>query len=310
MQGKAEDAGGLTPAKDENEAMRKSGPKANAMFWLDGVLDGGSISKDRKKGLLLMMEQVYLRRLSRTARWRLPPKDAADVIEDYSQLLAIDPRPYETQCRDYGTPKHAVRQLTVPGEYARWLAVFFLLALCPLLPVVWLGLQFFNIWFAIPQACFLALLVVGAVLSAVWFRREGERYEELPPGLAPQLLLLLMLGTCVAFLAGICFSPALLELGTAYPDHRIGYVMYLLLCCICGFSGLVALVSLVRARLGDRRWTGVYVLGLTVLLVTLFLLSALSSMTLDGGELWWVPCARRMGIAAAAGLVGTGVALC
>ena len=38
MQGKAEDAGGLTPTKDDNEAMRKSGPKANAIFWLDGVL--------------------------------------------------------------------------------------------------------------------------------------------------------------------------------------------------------------------------------------------------------------------------------
>ena len=32
MQGEAEDADGLTPTKDDNEAMRKSGPKANAMF--------------------------------------------------------------------------------------------------------------------------------------------------------------------------------------------------------------------------------------------------------------------------------------
>ena len=38
MQGEAEDAGGLTPAKDDNEVMRKSGPKTNAIFQLGGVL--------------------------------------------------------------------------------------------------------------------------------------------------------------------------------------------------------------------------------------------------------------------------------
>lgn len=30
--GKAENAGGLMPTKDGNKAMRKSGPKTNAMF--------------------------------------------------------------------------------------------------------------------------------------------------------------------------------------------------------------------------------------------------------------------------------------
>ena len=38
MQNEAEDAGGLTPTKDDNEVMRKSSPKANAIFWLGGVL--------------------------------------------------------------------------------------------------------------------------------------------------------------------------------------------------------------------------------------------------------------------------------
>lgn len=38
MQGEAEDAGGLTPTKDDNEAMRKSCLNTNAIFWLGGVL--------------------------------------------------------------------------------------------------------------------------------------------------------------------------------------------------------------------------------------------------------------------------------
>ena len=34
MQGEAEDAGGPPPTKDDNEVMRKSGPKATAIFGL------------------------------------------------------------------------------------------------------------------------------------------------------------------------------------------------------------------------------------------------------------------------------------
>ena len=32
LQGKAEDAGGLTPVKDDNAAMRKSSPKTGSIF--------------------------------------------------------------------------------------------------------------------------------------------------------------------------------------------------------------------------------------------------------------------------------------
>ena len=38
MQSEAENAGGLTPTKNGSEAMRKSYPKTNAIFWLGGML--------------------------------------------------------------------------------------------------------------------------------------------------------------------------------------------------------------------------------------------------------------------------------
>ena len=47
-----------------------------------------------------MREKDYLARLTRTARWRLPTKEADDIIEDYTELLMIDFRPYEDLCRD------------------------------------------------------------------------------------------------------------------------------------------------------------------------------------------------------------------
>jgi len=159
-----------------------------------------------------MEPSPYLIRLSRIARWRLPPKEAADVISDYSEIMAIDPRLYEDQCKDYGTPKQAVKQLTTFADYGRWMAVFLVLAACLAAPAAWLLLQFPHFQFELPREALFLPLLLGVILSLVWFRYEGERSRELPIGLVPQLLLLLALGVCVMFLAGICFSPALLEL--------------------------------------------------------------------------------------------------
>ncbi len=258
-----------------------------------------------------MEPSPYLIRLSRIARWRLPPKEAADVISDYSEIMAIDPRLYEDQCKDYGTPKQAVKQLTTFADYGRWMAVFLVLAACLAAPAAWLLLQFPHFQFELPREALFLPLLLGVILSLVWFRYEGERSRELPIGLVPQLLLLLALGVCVMFLAGICFSPALLELsGTASPGSA-GFAVHLLLCGVCALCVLAGMAGLVRARLGDRRWVGVYLLGLTVLLNTLFLLSVLHNMALDtAGDTWWVPYAQRMGLLAAAGVIGTGVALC
>ena len=107
-----------------------------------------------------MEPSPYLIRLSRIARWRLPPKEAADVISDYSEIMAIDPRLYEDQCKDYGTPKQAVKQLTTFADYGRWMAVFLVLAACLAAPAAWLLLQFPHFQFELPrEALFLPLLL-------------------------------------------------------------------------------------------------------------------------------------------------------
>ncbi len=42
MQDKAEDAGGLAPAKGGSGVMGRSGPEANAIFRLGGILGGAA----------------------------------------------------------------------------------------------------------------------------------------------------------------------------------------------------------------------------------------------------------------------------
>ena len=49
----------------------------------------------------------YLSRLSRAARWYLPPAEAAEVLEDYREIVAG--RSEEELRRDLGTPRAAMR---------------------------------------------------------------------------------------------------------------------------------------------------------------------------------------------------------
>ena len=64
----------------------------------------------------------YFSRLSRAARWYLPPSEAAEVLEDYREI--VKGRSGEELRRDLGTPGAAVKQLVQPKAYRRWLAVF------------------------------------------------------------------------------------------------------------------------------------------------------------------------------------------
>ena len=66
------------------------------------------------------MRRDYLSRLSRAARWYLPPAEAAEVLEDYREIVAG--RSEEELRRDLGTPRAAMRQLAQPKAYRRWLA--------------------------------------------------------------------------------------------------------------------------------------------------------------------------------------------
>nr|WP_325204139.1 hypothetical protein [uncultured Oscillibacter sp.] len=80
------------------------------------------------------MRRDYLSRLSRAARWYLPPAEAAEVLEDYREIVAG--RSEEELRRDLGTPRAAIKQLAQPKAYRKWLAVFLILSACVLLPAV------------------------------------------------------------------------------------------------------------------------------------------------------------------------------
>ena len=65
------------------------------------------------------MRGDYLAKLSQAARWYLPQAEAAEVVEDYRDLIQQEPRSEEELLRDLGSPWSAARQLAQPGAYRR-----------------------------------------------------------------------------------------------------------------------------------------------------------------------------------------------
>lgn len=68
------------------------------------------------------MRRDYLSRLTRAVRWYLPPAEAAEVLEDYREIVAG--RSEEELRREVGVPRETARRLAQPKAYRRWLMVF------------------------------------------------------------------------------------------------------------------------------------------------------------------------------------------
>lgn len=262
-----------------------------------------------------MREKQYLPRLTRIARWRLPPGDAADVIEDYTELMTVDFRTYEEHCKDYGTPKYAVRQVSVFWDYARWMITFGVLILFLTLPVLRLFWDQFP-YFDFPEPLRTwqdpLLLAVALVISIIWFRWEGLRDKELPDRLSLLLVLLILTGLSVAMLAQALFRGEPLDnFFTTFAPEQRGPLFVVILRVIGGISALLAVAGLVKARLEERRWLALYTAGLTILILTVILFKNVTNMSLDvTAEVWYLSAVWTMGVAAVLGVAGTGVALC
>ena len=134
-------------------------------------------------------------RLTRWARWMLPPKEARDVIADYRDIVD-DPELFQNLSR----PRKAVRSLAQTKPYRIWLAVFIALSACILIPGVsplpgmwafWTHC-FYLRYFGIHIGSALAFLGMAGAL--VWFRWKGYKEARLPRAI-PVLLVLLLAWT-------------------------------------------------------------------------------------------------------------------
>ena len=147
----------------------------------------------------------------------------------------------------------------------------------------------------------IVLLAAGLALSLAYFQRQDR--DPLPV-LLPILLLLLL-----ALSAGINWWVWRILLGLKPaaglgPVARLAYELLLLAAALLGLFGLTA------ARVCNRRWRALYVLALTVAVLTCAVLLMLGRMDMDAGIIHWDAYIDRFLWMAAIGLTGTGVALC
>lgn len=247
----------------------------------------------------------YLKKLELAARWRLPPDEAEEVASDYREMLeeqAEEP----PECR-WGPPAQVVRLLEKPGQYRRWLTAFGLMALCVALPLWGLfGGAFYRNLFTL-------LAALGTLCALAWFGRHGRKKA----GRAPYALWALLL--CQLLLAAAAGGTLwlavyrwmdLAKAGWMNPGNigpRVDLVFHL-----AGLgSGALALLGLVLARLQDRRWRALYILGAAVLTLCLLVLSVLHSMSLDlSVPHWQRPYLIQGALTALAGLAAAGAGLC
>ena len=233
------------------------------------------------------MRWDYLSRLACAARWYLPPAEAEELLEDY---------------------RETVRQLVQPKAYKRWLTVFAALTACVLVPMVMARNDVY--WNPILRQVYAVSFCLGIGLSLLWFQRNWTREGRLPRGIVILLALILLGMAWVWFLAGLVLAEAWELLHLVVESVITARSLYVFLTLEFFAMGAASLFGLVKARLGDRRWRAVYVLGLsgTILAITFYLL--LSSMNFDGFVPgWWKPYMMQYTAITLFGFLGTGLSL-
>ena len=153
-------------------------------------------------------------------------------------------------------------------------------------------------------------LRLGAAVSLAWFGWQGKRSEDKPPRAIWALLccqlLLAGLGAGALYLGAYRWLD-LAEAGLLAPE-RVGRALGLALTLTGAGS---AALGLTLARLEDRRWRALYILGLTILALCLLALSVLRSMSLDSSIPGWQrPYLIRAALTALAGFCAAGAGLC
>ena len=273
-----------------------------------------------------MLKKDYMTRLERAARWRLPPREAEEVVADYREMAGDPPRSEEELLRELGRPRDAVRPLVRPRQYRIWLAVFAVMAACIFIPGTCpLPGGAYFIWFSlfhtgIPSFNFCRLfLITGTVVSLVWFRpRKEERRTPLPRSV---LIALAVLLAAMGLVWWVTWQLALYPEGAlANPIFQLSLNFYLpvsdfnlggnLLALLLEWSALpliiLGIAALVKARTRDRRWRAVYILSLTAMMLAFSVLAVLTSM--DPVTLSF-PLGYSVEITLI-GLAGAGVGLC
>lgn len=263
-----------------------------------------------------LTREQYLKKFSRAARWRLPPQESEEAIADYRELIFREERDESKLVEELGEPVQAAHLLTDVKTYRRWLAVFAVLAFGVLLLAKWAYMAHSSFHFSFAEQWWYPVWVmaVGLLLSLYWFRRHGQKNGPLSKRLVLALAVVLIAGCEVMY--GIWdVTGALIYEQVSVNTWQYRQQVYLVITAMMyvgTLSALAAFAGLVLAKCYDRRWLALYILGVTVAAMIGFVTFNFKGINLDYPTADMIRSylfARLIPIGAA-GLIGTGVALC
>lgn len=250
-----------------------------------------------------MDKQTYLKCFSRAARWRLGHREAAEVVADYTELLAQRPPEQDnTLVEDLGKPQAAARLLTEEKPYRRWLWSFWAMIVCLLLPELILTGPYLSTQ---PRPIEYGAFALGLALALVWFHPGGEKTKR-PRALLWILVAMAVLLAAAAAVLACLFTGAWENL----PLERYGPTAFYTLSLASTVAVAAGIFGMIRARTDDRRWAALYVLGLTTALLSLQIITALMSLYAADFQRLLQQEGLRWAVVGGIGLVGTGVVLC
>lgn len=250
-----------------------------------------------------MDRQTYMKAFSLRIRWRLPAPEADGVLADYAEMLSQrSPEQDSNLLQDLGAPDFAAKLLTDRHAYLRWLAGFFWMTACLLVPLAALLQTSLH-----PQPPLLFLpLLAGMATSLIAFRPRRNR-SGLP---LPRRLLCLLLGLIALLAAAAGVLICLISgIWTQFPPSWYGITAHGILSLTGIAFGIAGLFGLVQARVSDRRWIALYGVGLTGLTLCAMVAAFQTSLSIPEAVPWTSYGIQWCAIGVI-GLVGSGVSLC
>lgn len=268
------------------------------------------------RGKKPLTREQYLKKFSRAARWRLPPQESEEAIADYRELIFREERDESRLVEELGEPVQAAHLLTDVKTYRRWLKVFAVLAFGVFLLVKWSWTGWVSVNFNQADEPWYPVWVmaVGLALSLYWFRRHGQKNGPLSKRLVLALAIVLIAGCGVMYGIWDVTGAVMYEQVSENRFRLIQQVRLVLtaMMYVGTFSALAALAGLVLAKCYDRRWLALYILGVTAAAMIGFVTFNFKGINLDypTADMLRSYLFTRLIPIGAAGLIGTGVALC
>lgn len=232
-----------------------------------------------------MDKSIFFQKFNYALRWFLPPDEAKEVYADYLEMQQQADQNGESFLVQEDKPWQLARSLQNKQEYRKWLLIFALLLLCPLVPAFYF-LDHVIQWFSnytTPTALTKFLFWLSLPLALFWAHRCKRQF---PDCQRPTGLLII----CALFIAGNALAGGLacywLYEGTQGSAMWLtGRMIFNYMLFLATISALFSLLGLVFCRLLSSHWLAVYTLSVTMLFGIMIYMGVITSMDIVPDQL-------------------------